>query len=41
MAEEMAEILKMRGYLLEETAFMEGKSWPLKAAFIRMELCFC
>ena len=41
MAEEMADFQKMRGYLLEETAFMEGKKcWPLKAALSQAEIVF-
>lgn len=34
MAEEMADFQKMRGYLLEETAFMEGKKLAIEGSFI-------
>ena len=34
MAEEMADFQKMRGYLLEETAFMEGKKLTIEGSFI-------
>ncbi|MFQ9388636.1 MAG: hypothetical protein ACLR1V_07340 [Coprococcus sp.] len=42
MAEEMADFQKMRGYLLEETAFMEEKKLAIEGSFISgRRLCFC
>ena len=41
MTEEMADFQKMRGYLLEETAFMEGKKLAIEGSFISGGDCIC